>query len=120
MSSSCTDSPEDDGEEAVMATSEPERQAETSVAEAGSGSEPAAPPPRVTLMASRVRTKEAPEGPGTERGSPVVVVVVVVFVVFVVFVVVVVVVFVVVVVGLFEEAESRERERERVREEEES
>ena len=99
-----------------MATSEPERQAETSVAEAGSGSEPAAPPPRVTLMASRVRTKEAPEGPGTERGSPVVVVFVVV--VFVVFVVVVFVVVVVVVVGLFEEAESRERER--VREEEES
>ena len=99
-----------------MATSEPERQAETSVAEAGSGSEPAAPPPRVTLMASRVRTKEAPEGPGTERGSPVVFVVVV-FVVFVVFVVVVFVV-VVVVVGVFEEAESRERER--VREEEES
>ena len=117
MSSSCTESPEDDGEEAVMATSEPERQAETSVAEAGSGSEPAAPPPRVTLMASRVRTKEAPEGPGTERGSPVVFVVVV-FVVFVVFVVVVFVFVVVVVVGLFEEAESRERER--VREEEES
>ena len=56
-----------------MATSEPERHAETSVAAAGSGSEPAAPPPpRVTLMASAVRTKEAPEEPGTERGSPVV------------------------------------------------
>ena len=75
LNRSCTESDGDDDEEeeeedAVMETSEPERQAETSAAEAGSGSEPAAPPPRVTLMASAVRTKEAPEDPGTERGSP--------------------------------------------------
>lgn len=76
---SCTESEEEgdgeaeaEAEESVMVMSEPERHAETSTDEGdGSGREPAAPPPRVTLMASGVRTKEAPEEPGTERGSPV-------------------------------------------------